>query len=129
MKKSLSLTQEIRDNNGGRALHHLEARSDSMTVETCLDACEAKKYPLGGVEFGNECCQAQIYPPLLLQETDARLAQGAATRSEMIMDRQILTSAQSPVRGPQARFVEDPMCSTCIIEVSIRSWTDRRGAL
>lgn len=43
------------DNNGGRTLHHLQERSDSVTVKSCLDACDAGDFALGGVEFGNEC--------------------------------------------------------------------------
>jgi len=45
-----------RDSTSERALHHLVALSSpNMTVESCLDSCEAGGYVLGGVEFGDEC--------------------------------------------------------------------------
>ncbi|TFK42314.1 WSC domain-containing protein [Crucibulum laeve] len=39
----------------GRVLHHLSSRSDTMTVETCLDSCSAGGFALGGLEYGREC--------------------------------------------------------------------------
>ncbi|KAJ6505171.1 hypothetical protein C8R45DRAFT_545444, partial [Mycena sanguinolenta] len=44
------------DSTSERALKHLVALSSpNMTVESCLDSCEADDYVLGGVEFGDEC--------------------------------------------------------------------------
>ncbi|KAF7363206.1 WSC-domain-containing protein [Mycena venus] len=44
------------DSTSGRALKHLVAvASPTMTVESCLDSCQAGGYALGGVEFGDEC--------------------------------------------------------------------------
>ncbi|KAJ6495160.1 WSC-domain-containing protein [Mycena sanguinolenta] len=52
-----SLSERVpRDSTSGRALHHLVAvSSPNMTVESCLDACAAGGFILGGVEFGEEC--------------------------------------------------------------------------
>jgi hypothetical protein len=48
-----------RDSTSERALKHLIALSSpNMTVESCLDSCEAGEYLLGGVEFGDECCRS-----------------------------------------------------------------------
>ncbi|KAJ6533538.1 WSC domain-containing protein [Mycena capillaripes] len=44
------------DSRSERALKDLVALSSpNMTVESCLDVCEAGEYALGGVEFGDEC--------------------------------------------------------------------------
>ncbi|KAJ6467759.1 WSC domain-containing protein [Mycena sanguinolenta] len=44
------------DSTSGRALHHLvPVSSSNVTVESCLDACAAGGFILGGVEFGEEC--------------------------------------------------------------------------
>ncbi|EDR00467.1 uncharacterized protein LACBIDRAFT_313372 [Laccaria bicolor S238N-H82] len=51
-----------------RSLHHLQERSDFMTVERCLNACDAGGFSLAGLEFGSECwCgNADMYgrPPI-----------------------------------------------------------------
>ncbi|EDQ99397.1 uncharacterized protein LACBIDRAFT_335035 [Laccaria bicolor S238N-H82] len=44
-----------RDIPSARTLHHLEERSDSMTVQRCLDACLAQDFALAGLEYGSEC--------------------------------------------------------------------------
>jgi hypothetical protein len=47
-----------RDSTSGRALKHLVAvASRNMTVASCLDSCATGGYILGGVEFGDECCE------------------------------------------------------------------------
>ncbi|KAJ7734138.1 hypothetical protein B0H16DRAFT_1877150, partial [Mycena metata] len=44
------------DSTSARALKHLVALSSpNITVESCLDSCEAGGYILGGVEFVDEC--------------------------------------------------------------------------
>ncbi|RDB18582.1 hypothetical protein Hypma_000329 [Hypsizygus marmoreus] len=43
------------DSPVNRTLHVAMGGSSTNTVETCLDACSAAGYPLGGVEFGSEC--------------------------------------------------------------------------
>jgi len=54
-KTWLQVAPCYQDNNGGRALHHLQLRSDAVSVSSCLDACQAGGFILGGVEFGTEC--------------------------------------------------------------------------
>ncbi|KAG8834126.1 hypothetical protein FRB91_010530 [Serendipita sp. 411] len=36
--------------------------SDSMTVETCIDACSAASYSVAGLEYGNECYCGNALP-------------------------------------------------------------------
>ncbi|KDR73374.1 hypothetical protein GALMADRAFT_1341953 [Galerina marginata CBS 339.88] len=36
-------------------LHHRQEASDLMTVERCIDACDAGGFSLAGLEFGREC--------------------------------------------------------------------------
>ncbi|KAJ7864636.1 hypothetical protein B0H14DRAFT_2736161 [Mycena olivaceomarginata] len=44
------------DSTAARALHHLVTGSSAnRTVESCLDACAAGGFILGGLEFGHEC--------------------------------------------------------------------------
>ncbi|KAJ7323157.1 hypothetical protein DFH08DRAFT_711878, partial [Mycena albidolilacea] len=44
------------DSTAARALHHLVTGSSAnRTVESCLDACAAAGFILGGLEFGHEC--------------------------------------------------------------------------
>jgi hypothetical protein len=43
------------DNPATRALHYLAIRDSSVTVPTCLDACQAGGFALAGVEFSDEC--------------------------------------------------------------------------
>lgn len=50
-----------RDVPSARTLHHLQERSDSMTVQRCLDACLAQNFALAGLEYGSECCSSLIF--------------------------------------------------------------------
>ena len=50
-----------RDVPSARTLHHLQERSDSMTVQRCLDACLAQDFALAGLEYGSECCSSLIF--------------------------------------------------------------------
>jgi hypothetical protein len=50
-----------RDDPSARTLHHLQERSDTVTVEKCLDACLAQDFALAGLEYGSECC-SNIFP-------------------------------------------------------------------
>ncbi|KIJ98425.1 hypothetical protein K443DRAFT_9163 [Laccaria amethystina LaAM-08-1] len=45
----------VPDVPSARTLHHLQERSDSMTVQRCLDACLAQDFALAGLEYGSEC--------------------------------------------------------------------------
>ena len=49
-----------RDVPSARTLHHLQERSDSMTVQCCLDAYLAQNFSLAGLEYGSECCSSLI---------------------------------------------------------------------
>lgn len=55
----LSLTVASDFADGLRALDSQSSGIDpsQMTVESCLDACEAQGYFLAGVEWSRECCE------------------------------------------------------------------------
>ena len=53
--------RRCRDVPSARTLHHLQERSDSMTVQRCLDACLAQDFALAGLEYGSECCSSLIF--------------------------------------------------------------------
>jgi hypothetical protein len=45
---------------------------ESMTVETCLDACAANNMDIAGLQYAQECCASPLRLSFLLP-TDARL--------------------------------------------------------
>ncbi|ODO08369.1 hypothetical protein L198_00094 [Cryptococcus wingfieldii CBS 7118] len=45
----------ISEVTSGRALAHASTASDDMTIETCLDFCNAAGWQYAGIEYGREC--------------------------------------------------------------------------
>ncbi|ODN97968.1 hypothetical protein I350_07605 [Cryptococcus amylolentus CBS 6273] len=45
----------ISEATSGRALAHASTASDDMTIETCLDFCDAAGWQYAGIEYGREC--------------------------------------------------------------------------
>ncbi|TYJ52616.1 hypothetical protein B9479_006787 [Cryptococcus floricola] len=45
----------ISEATSGRALVHASTASDDMTIETCLDFCDAAGWQYAGIEYGREC--------------------------------------------------------------------------
>lgn len=47
-----------RDNvDHDRALEHLVGNFDDLTIEKCLNLCDAQGFNLAGVEYSRECCK------------------------------------------------------------------------
>jgi WSC domain len=44
------------DQVSARTLPYLTSVTGQLTVESCLNACQASGYPLAGVEYGSQCC-------------------------------------------------------------------------
>ena len=63
-----TLTHAFVDSDGRDGIRTLrdmgrDVNNDAMTVEMCLDSCEADGYSLAGVEYARECCKL-AYPEI-----------------------------------------------------------------
>jgi hypothetical protein len=51
--------------------HNMGIAVDSMSVETCLDACAGNDYDIAGLQYAEECCVSSLRLSFLLP-ADAR---------------------------------------------------------
>lgn len=94
------------DQVSARTLPYLTSVTGQLTVESCLNACQASGFPLAGVEYGSQCCWYSN--TLNIVSHLSPLSQSAALFSSMEV-------AQSPadvrclVPETPANFVGDPL--------------------